>query len=98
MVGRKVVEEDAAVSIIGIEEILEAQVKVVDEMLVREEAVVAKGRAVGELEIIKSAAQRSLASEEGQVPEQIITYDIEVDLFGRCRADIRLLIDESECY
>jgi len=64
MVGRKVVEEDAAVSIIGVEEILEAQVNVVGKILVREVAIVAKGRAVGELEIVPAAAQRGLASED----------------------------------
>lgn len=63
-VTREIVEEDAALAVIGIEEILEAQVNVVDEMLVSEVAVVAKGRAIGELEIVPSAAQRSLASEK----------------------------------
>ena len=55
------------VSVIGVEEILEAQVNVVDEMLVREVAVVAKGRAVGELEIVPAAAQRGLAVEKGRM-------------------------------
>jgi len=64
MVGRKVVEVDAAVSIIGIEPILIAQVNVVDVMLVSEVAVVAKGRAIGELEIVPAAAQRSLPVEK----------------------------------
>jgi hypothetical protein len=56
MVGRKVVEEDAAVSIIGIKPILEAHVEVVDEARVTQVAVVAKGRAVGELKIINAVA------------------------------------------
>ena len=52
------------VGVIGVEEILVAQVNVVDEILVREIAVIAKGGAVGELEIVEAAAQRSLAVEE----------------------------------
>jgi len=56
MVGRKVVEEDAAVSIIGIKPILVAHVKVVDPVRVSEVAVVAKGRAIGELKIINAIA------------------------------------------
>ena len=56
MVGRKVVEEDAAVSVIGIESILVAHVEVVDEALVTEVGVVAKGRAVRELKIINAVA------------------------------------------
>jgi len=47
-----------------VDEILEAQVKVVNEILVSEVAVVAKGRAVGKLEIIPAAAQRDLAVEK----------------------------------
>ena len=56
MVGRKVVEEDAAVSIIGIKPILEAHVEVVDEALVSEVGVVAKHIAIGELKIINTVA------------------------------------------
>ena len=56
MVGRKVVEVNAAVSIIGIEPILVAQVEVVDEARVSQVAVVAKRRAVGELKIINAVA------------------------------------------
>src|SRR4029077_5271303 len=56
MVGRKVVEIDAVVSIIGIKPILVAQVEVVDEALVSQIAVVAKGRAVRELKIINAVA------------------------------------------
>ena len=56
MVGRKVVEEDSAVSIIGIKPILVAQVEMVDETRVAEVGVVAKRRAVGELKIINAIA------------------------------------------
>jgi len=65
--GGKIIEVDAMVGIIGIKEILEAQVNMVDEMLVREVAVVAKGRAVGELEILPAASQRDLTVEKGRV-------------------------------
>jgi len=64
MVGHKIVEEDAAVSIIGIEPILVAQVNVVDEALVSQIAVVTKWRAVGKLEIVPAATQRSLPVEK----------------------------------
>src|SRR5436309_12983785 len=64
MVGRKVVEEDAAVSIIGIKPILEAHVEVVDPALVSQVAVVAKGRAVGELKIINAVLERDLTGEK----------------------------------
>ena len=53
---RKVVEEDAAVSIIGIKPILVANVEVVDEARVSQVAIVAKRRAVGELKIINAVA------------------------------------------
>jgi len=56
MVGRKVVEKDAAVSIIGIEPILEAHVEVVDEAWVTEVGVVAEHIAIGELKIINAIA------------------------------------------
>ena len=56
MVGRKVVEEDAAVSIIGIEPILVAHVKVVDEAWVTEVGVVAEHIAIWELKIINTVA------------------------------------------
>jgi len=54
MVGRKVVEIDAAVSVIGIKPILVAHVEVVDKAWVSQIAVVAKGRAIGELKIINA--------------------------------------------
>ena len=54
MVGRKVVEEDAAVSIISIKPILVAHVEVVDEARVSQVAVVAKKRAIWELKIINA--------------------------------------------
>ena len=56
MAGHKIVEEDAAVSIIGIKPVLVAHVEVVDEARVSEVAVIAKGRAVGELKIINTVA------------------------------------------
>ena len=56
MIGRKIVEEDAAVSIISIEPILEAHVEVVDEARVSQVAIVAKRRAIGELKIINAVA------------------------------------------
>jgi hypothetical protein len=56
VVRRKVVEEDAAVSIIGIEPIFEAHVEVVDPVRVSEVSVVAKRRAVRELKIINAVA------------------------------------------
>ena len=64
MVGHKIVEEDAAVSIIGIKPILVAHVEVVDEALVSQVAVVAKGRAVGELKIINAILERDLTGEK----------------------------------
>ena len=64
MVGHKVVEEDAVVSIIGIKPIFVAHVEVVDEARVSEIGVIAKGRAVGELKIIDAVLQRDLTSEE----------------------------------
>ena len=57
MVGGKVVEEDPAVSIIRIKPILVAHVEVIDEVLVTEVSVVAKGCAVGELKIINTVAE-----------------------------------------
>jgi hypothetical protein len=56
MVGRKVVEVDAALSIIGIEPILIAQVEVVNETRISQVAIVAKRRAIGELKIINAVA------------------------------------------
>ena len=56
MVGHKVVEEDAVVSIIGIKPIFVAHVEVVDEARVSEVGVVAKGRPVWELKIINAVA------------------------------------------
>ena len=56
MGGRKVVEVDAAVSIIGIKPILIAQVEVVDEARVSQVAIIAKRRAVRELKIINAVA------------------------------------------
>jgi hypothetical protein len=56
MVGRKVVEEYAAVSITGIEPIFVAQVEVVDEARVSQVTIVAKRRAVREAEIINAVA------------------------------------------
>ena len=56
-VGRKIVEEDAAVSIIGIKPILVAHVEVVDEVRVTEISVIAKRRPVGKLKIINAVAQ-----------------------------------------
>ena len=56
MVGHKVVDIDAAVSIIGIEPIFVAHVEVIDPVRVSEVAVVAKRRAVGELKIINAIA------------------------------------------
>jgi hypothetical protein len=56
MVGRKVVEVDAAVSIIGIKPIFVAQVEVVDEARVSQVTIVAKRRAVREAEIINAVA------------------------------------------
>ena len=56
MVGRKVVEEDAVMSIIGIEPILVAHVKVVDEAWVTEVGVVAEHIAIWELKIINTVA------------------------------------------
>ena len=56
MVGHKVVEEDAVVSVIGIKPVFVAHVEVVDEARVGEVGVVAKWRAVGELKIINAVA------------------------------------------
>ena len=56
MGGRKVVEVDAAVSIIGIKPILVAHVEVVDEARVSQVAIVPKRRAVRELKIINTIA------------------------------------------
>ena len=56
MGGGKVVEVDAAVSIIGIKPILVAHVEVVDEARVSQVAIVAKRRAVRELKIINAVA------------------------------------------
>jgi hypothetical protein len=54
MGGGRVVEVDAAVSIIGIEPILVTHVEVVDETRVSQVTIVAKRRAVGELKIINA--------------------------------------------
>jgi hypothetical protein len=56
MGGHKVVEIDAAVSIIGIKPILVAQVEVIDEARVSQVAIIAKRRAVRELKIISTVA------------------------------------------
>src|SRR5882724_13491536 len=56
MVGRKVVEVDAALSIIGIKPILVAHVEVIDPVRVSEIGVVAEHIAVGELKIINAIA------------------------------------------
>ena len=56
MGGRKVVEVDTAVSIIGIKPILVAQVEVVDEARISQVAIVAKRSAIGELKIIDAVA------------------------------------------
>jgi len=56
MVGHKVVEIDAAVSIIGIKPIFVAHIEVVDEAWVSQVAVVAKRRAIGKLKIINAVA------------------------------------------
>ena len=56
MVGRKVIEVDAALSIIGIKPILVAHVEVIDPVRVSEVAIIAKGRAVGKLQIINAIA------------------------------------------
>ena len=55
-VGRKIVEVDAVASIIGIKPIFVANIEVVDEVLVRQVAVVAERRAVGELKIVNAVA------------------------------------------
>ena len=56
MGGRKVVEEDAVVSIIGIKPIFVAHIEVVDEVRVRQVAVVAERRPIGELKIVNAVA------------------------------------------
>ena len=57
MGGGRVVEEDAAVSIIGIKPIFVAHIKVVDPVRVSQVAVVTKWRAAGELKIINAVAE-----------------------------------------
>ena len=64
MGGRKVVEVDPAMSIIGIKPVLVAQVEVVDEARVSQVAVVAKRRAIGELKIINAVLERVLTGEK----------------------------------
>ena len=67
IVGRKVIEVDAAVSVIGLSKILKAHVEVIDKVRVvhdNEVSVVAKGRAVSELEIVPVVAKRDLARKE----------------------------------
>ena len=64
MVGRKIVEVDAAVSIIGIKPILEAHIEMVDEAWVSQVAIVAKRRAIGELKIINAVLERDLTGEK----------------------------------
>ena len=54
--GGKIIEVDAMVGVIGVEEILEAHVKMVDPARVSQVAVVTKGRAIGELKIINAVA------------------------------------------
>ena len=66
-VGRKIVEVDAAVVVVRIKKMLEAHVDVIDKVWVvhhNEVDVVAKGRAVSELEIVPAVAQRDLACKE----------------------------------
>ena len=60
----KIIEVDGVVGVIGVEEIFEAQVEVVDEILISEVAVVAKRRAVGELKIINAILERDLTVEK----------------------------------
>jgi hypothetical protein len=64
MVGHKVVEVDAAVSIIGIKPILVAHVEVVDPARVSQVAIVAKRRAIGELKVINAVLERDLTAEK----------------------------------
>ena len=64
MAGRKVVEEDAAVPIIGVKPILVTQVEVVDEARVSQVTIVAKRRAIGELKIINAVLERVLTGEK----------------------------------
>ena len=56
MVGRRIVKVDAALSIIGVKPILEADVEMVNPARVSEVAVIAKRRAVRKLEIIDPVA------------------------------------------
>jgi hypothetical protein len=56
MGGHKVVEVDAAVSIIGIEPIFVAHVEVIDPVRVSEVAIVAERRAIGKLKIVNTVA------------------------------------------
>jgi hypothetical protein len=55
-VARKIVEVDAVASIIGIKPIFVAHIEVVDEVLVRQVAVVAERRSVWELKIVNAVA------------------------------------------
>src|SRR5204862_6162808 len=64
MVGHKVVEEDAVVSIIGIKPILVAHVEMVDEARVSEIAVVAKHIAIRQLQIVNTVAQWNFSHEK----------------------------------
>jgi hypothetical protein len=67
-VSRKIVEVDPVVGIVRISKVLEAHVDVIDKVRVvhpNEIGVVAKGRAVSELEIVPVVAQRDLARKEG---------------------------------
>ena len=63
-IGRKIVEIDAIVFIIGIELIFVAHVVVEDVVRVTEVSVVAKWRAVGELKIENAVAQRDFSREK----------------------------------
>src|SRR5262245_37502924 len=64
MVGRKVVEENAVVSVIGIKPILNAQIEVVDETPVGEVRVVAKRCAIRELQVVNAVAQWHFSREK----------------------------------
>ena len=64
MVGHKVVEVDAAVSIIGIKPILVTHVEVVDPARISKIRVVAKQIAVGQLQVINAVPEENLTGKE----------------------------------
>src|SRR4029077_2292136 len=64
MVRHKVVKVDAVLCIVGIKPILVAHIKVVDPVRVIQVAIVAKRRAIRELEIINAVTQENLARKE----------------------------------